>query len=89
MLLFPQSHSKIKMFAKNELVFTLLVELAVKYWPVLVKTFVSTIAIGTVSEIDGAYSNQFITKKLAQSFGIAKIIANNSLFGFKRNENVN
>ncbi|EED27598.1 hypothetical protein VPMS16_3966 [Vibrio sp. 16] len=55
----------------------------------MVKTFVSTIAIETVSEIDGAYSNQFITKKLAQSFGIAKIIANNSLFGFKRNENVN
>jgi len=38
---------------------------------------------------DGAYSNQFITKKLAQSFGISKIIAKNSIFSFKGNEIVN
>jgi len=38
---------------------------------------------------DGAYSNHFITKKLAQSFGISKIIAKNSIFDGKSNEIVN
>ncbi|CAH1602171.1 hypothetical protein BTO01_11385 [Vibrio jasicida] len=38
---------------------------------------------------DGAYSNQFITKKLAQSFGISKIIVKTSCFRLKSNEIVN
>ncbi|PNM55597.1 hypothetical protein AL540_026800 [Vibrio harveyi] len=62
----------------------------VKYWPVLVKTFAGVFMLRKQSPLfDGAYSNQFITKKLAQSFGISEIIAKNSIFGFKSNEIVN
>ncbi|GAB7220917.1 hypothetical protein VoSk93_01280 [Vibrio owensii] len=64
--------------------------LGVKYWPVLVKTFAGVFVLRKQSPLfDGAYSNQFITKKLAQSFGISKIIAKNSIFSFKGNEIVN
>jgi len=48
------------------------------------------ISVSIVFQIsDGAYSNQFITKKLAQSFGVSKIIVKKRFFSFKSNEIVN
>ena len=74
------------MFAKNELVFTSWGKILASFGKDLFRRF----PVRKQSPLfDGAYSNQFITKKLAQSFGISKIIAKKSIFSFKSNEIVN
>lgn len=74
------------MFAKNELVFTSWGKILASFGKDLCRVFSGW---KTVSTFDGAYSNQFITKKLAQSFGISKVIAKKSFFSFISNEIVN
>ncbi|CAH8194222.1 hypothetical protein VAEKB19_3200028 [Vibrio aestuarianus] len=44
---------------------------------------------GVNGKFDGAHSNQIITKKLAQSIAIAKIIVKMAMIGDKSYEKVN